>query len=225
MLNLSYFLNPQTPAYGNGEGPVFEPDKQMCCGDSCNTLKISMSNHHGTHLDAPLHFDPDGKSLSDYPADFWYCKNVILLDCPLDEGEILTPEKLGECLSRLDNLEKDNVDALILKTGWSKRRGSEEYMLKPPGFHSDLADYLRSEFGQLKFFGFDVISLSSFTNRPMGRIAHKTFLAQKPEILILEDLNLNSVESMAFDGIENLLIAPLMIEKGDGAPCTVFANL
>jgi len=40
--------------------------------NTANTLDISICNHAGTHIDVPKHFFNSGKSLSDYPASFWF---------------------------------------------------------------------------------------------------------------------------------------------------------
>ena len=222
MINLSHTIHEQIPTYGNSSGPKLTADKQICAGDSCNTIKVEMSNHHGTHLDAPLHFNPHGKSITDYSEDYWFCRKAELIDCPLENYEILDIKKLEACLSA-DGTR--TTEALILKTGWSLRRETSDYWKTPPGFSPELADLLRSRFPRLKFFGFDIISLSSFTNRNLGRAAHKRFLAMEPEILILEDLNLNRFYEDSTLMLSNLLVAPLMLEGADGSPCTVFANI
>jgi kynurenine formamidase len=66
----------------------------------------------------------------------------------------------------------------------------------------------------------DLISVSSYSNRSEGHKAHQAFL--KPEIgnpiLLVEDMNLNIKGPFS-----KVIIAPLLIEKADGAPCTVLA--
>ena len=47
MIFLSYFLSNETLLYGNGSGIVLSPDKEIICGDSCNTTNISFPNHSG----------------------------------------------------------------------------------------------------------------------------------------------------------------------------------
>ncbi len=41
------------------------PDRLMSVekGDVCNLTAFSMCAHNGTHVDAPFHFLPDGKTL------------------------------------------------------------------------------------------------------------------------------------------------------------------
>ena len=57
---------------GLHDGMVHWPDnppvqigfvKAIDKGDVCNVSKISMGVHSGTHMDAPLHFFQDGKSI------------------------------------------------------------------------------------------------------------------------------------------------------------------
>jgi len=38
-------------------------------GDDCNLSEITMSAHAGTHMDAPLHFFPDGKTIDQFPVE------------------------------------------------------------------------------------------------------------------------------------------------------------
>ncbi len=49
------------------------------------------------------------------------------------------------------------------------------------GFHPKLANFIRKNFPKVRIFGFDSISISSFTDRILGREAHKAFL--DPNIL------------------------------------------
>jgi kynurenine formamidase len=67
----------------------------------------------------------------------------------------------------------------------------------------------------------DLISVSSYCNRLEGRKAHYAFL--NPEegepILLIEDMKLD------IDGpIDKVIVAPLLIDKADGSPCTVIAH-
>src|SRR6266566_1726521 len=63
---------------GLHDGMVHWPDnppvqigfvKAIDKGDVCNVSKISMGVHSGTHMDAPLHFFQDGKSIDTMPLE------------------------------------------------------------------------------------------------------------------------------------------------------------
>ena len=43
--------------------PVRTPVLRMEKGDSCNLTALSLCAHNGTHVDAPFHFLPDGKTV------------------------------------------------------------------------------------------------------------------------------------------------------------------
>ena len=213
---LSYYLSEQTPLYGNSKGINFNLDKQINCGDSCNTMNLSFPNHSGTHIDLPSHFDKNGKTLSDYPAKFWEFNNVSVFDLSGTAGDsqMITPEMF-------QNLEDINVDLLLIKTGYGKYRGTDRYTLTPPGLSSKLAGYFRNNFPKIRCIGMDLISITSYSNREEGRKAHHEFLnpkgSEKP-ILLIEDMNLDITCS-----IKKVIVAPLLIEKADGVPCTVLA--
>ncbi|MBF0237481.1 MAG: cyclase family protein [SAR324 cluster bacterium] len=222
MLCLSYPLGARTPAYGNGTGAVITPDKQMCNGDSCNTATLSFSNHLGTHVDCPSHFKQDGETLTDYAHDFWFCSPVQVLRIPLKDAEVCTQEHLEFALDVAEIVEP-NAKAVLIVTGWHARRHEENYWKSPPGFHPEMSDWLRNQFPKIRFLGFDVISLSSFAHRDIGRAAHRAFLNHSFPVMVLEDMNLEPVGQETI--LNNMLVSPLFIDKLDGAPCTIWANL
>lgn len=215
MLLLSYHLSSKTPLYGNGVGIEFTPEKQIRNNDSCNTMNLSLPNHSGTHIDFPSHFDPEGKSLSDYPAEFFEFNEVEIVDLSgeIDDCQIISHDFF-------DPVENIKTDLLLIKTGYGTFRGTDRYTLTPPGLASELAPFFRKNFPKLRCIGMDLISVSSYSNREEGRKAHHAFLnPDKGEpILLIEDMNLN------VDGPFNtVIVAPLLIDNADGSPCTVLA--
>ena len=76
---LSHVLTKHTPAYGGGEGMRIEHEKQINCGDSCNTAKLAFSNHLGSHVDAPRHFIESGITTESYePQDWIFIKPLVI---------------------------------------------------------------------------------------------------------------------------------------------------
>jgi arylformamidase len=215
---LSYPLNSQTPVRGPGAGVKVTTDKSLHGGDSCNTLNISFSNHLGTHVDAPFHFCERGAKLTDFAPETWWVKNarcIQLSECP--------PSASMMGCEILDGLEPDDaVEALFLRTGYWKLRAEEIYRNFSPGFSPELADAIYALFPQVRFFGFDIISLSSFQHRGIGKAAHLAFLDRPAPIMLIEDMDLSQVES---NRLQNVLISPLFVDAADGSPCTVWAGL
>lgn len=215
---LSYKLDKNTPAYGNGAGVECIQDKSMAHGDSCNTSRWNFSNHLGTHLDFPRHFGEHGKTLDDYPIEFFVFKRVGFVDLgDVPSGKIISWQDL-----KLYDIPSD-IEILLVKTGFCNKRNSPIYWQENPGFSPQLADDLRNRFPSLRILGFDSISLSSFAHRELGREAHKRFLDHDRPILPLEDMDLSHItETIKF---KQVVAAPWMVHGADAAPCTVMAEV
>ena len=65
-----------------------------------------------------------------------------------------------------------------------------------------------------------MISLTSQLDKQEGKKAHIEFLV-KNDILVIEDMNLENLNSTPFE----LIVSPLLIEDIDGSPCTIIARL
>ena len=215
MIFLSYYLSLNTPLYGNSNGIKFILDKQIRKNDSCNTMNISFPNHSGTHIDFPVHFDPEGKSLNDYTPEFWEFNHVEIVDL---SGKITDSQIIGHEYFKLEN--NVNTEMLLIKTGYGDFRGTDRYTLTPPGLSSGLAPFFRNKFPKLRCIGVDLISISSYANREEGRRAHHAFLNPKEgdPILLIEDMKLDNISQLKM-----VIVAPLLIDNADGSPCTVLA--
>ena len=215
---LSYSLSLDTPAYGGGDSIKIYHEKSIEKGDSCNTSYWSLSNHLGTHVDFPRHFVRAGKTSEDYSPDFWIFHSPFILDIsPVEPGHILEPEAVD--MDAVPN----NIDMLVIKTGFCHLREKDIYWENNPGFAPGMATSLRKRFPHLRVLGFDSISLSSFALRKIGREAHKAFLDHPRPILLLEDMELSIVNNNM--QLKQIIVSPLRVEGADGAPCTVFANI
>ena len=187
-------------------------------GDSCNTSCWSLSNHLGTHIDFPRHFVRAGKTSEDYDPEFWIFRSPFILDIsPVESGLIIDSEAVD-----MDAV-PDNIDILMIKTGFCCLREKDIYWKNNPGFSPDLTVFLRKRFPGLRVFGFDSISLSSFAYRKTGHEAHKAFLDHPNPILLLEDMDLSAIDNSV--KLKQVIVSPLRVEGSDGAPCTVFANI
>ena len=212
---LSYFMNAETPLYGGEKGIDVQPLGQISKGDTANTKSIKLHNHSGTHIDFPNHFIAKGKSSSDYDASFWHFQSPFLYERTATPSELinLTQEDLKTISSQ--------TDFLIIKTGFGQYRVQQKYWKFNPGLSPESADVLREQLPNLRVVGMDFISLTSFQNRPLGRVAHHAFLGGDRPLLLVEDMNLSSLETHP----KKMICTPLMIEKLDGCPVTIIAEI
>jgi len=216
-LYLSHFLGPETPFYGGDGSFQIEKLRSIEQGDSCNANKWSFPNHAGTHIDLPRHFVADGSCMDDYPPDFWLFTHVGVIDISdVKPGFVISAELFENFRISQD------VELLLLKTGFGKIRTTPAYWRENPIFTPDLAGYLRNRIPRLRVFGFDTISVSSWYDRSMGREAHRAFLGGDRPILLLEDMNLAMIDAQRV--LSRVTVAPLLVAGADAAPCTVIAE-
>ncbi len=220
---LSFPWGPSCPPYGNGQPCSIVRKSQISEGGSSNSLWISGSNHIGTHMDFPLHFCQNGKSVDQYaPADFIFsCPLTIDLD-DFPEQTLIDPTHVEAFFSQ-EKVSKPNesvVDLILLKTNATRFRGQNQYWERGPGLGLGLAAYFRSHFPLLKAVGIDAISITSYAHRETGRAVHREFLCESHPLMLIEDMNLQPLNTLS---LTSVIALPLRIEGGDGAPASIIA--
>ncbi|NQT49963.1 cyclase family protein [Candidatus Kuenenbacteria bacterium] len=209
---LSHPIENTTPLYAGEKNISLKSELLISNGDSCNKMMWSFSNHTGTHVDAPLHFVDKGKSITDYNAGEWLFDNICLVELKdTSHGHIIS-------INDLSNVVRD-CELLIIKTGFEKHRNEDLYWQNSPGLNPELAEYLKSVCPSIRAVGFDFISVSSLSNRNLGRQAHKQFLSNN--ILLIEDMKLGELISIP----QEIIVSPLIVDQADAAPCTIFAKI
>ena len=218
MIYLSYIIDTNTPTYGNRNRFNIVKKSDISKGDIANDSAIDTTVHIGTHIDMPYHFYNNGQTIEDVDANFWIFSKILFLD--------IKPNSLvieDELIKELDTIEDIGYEILIVKTSICDIRGERDFWEKNYGFSPNIADYLRERFFNIRVFGFDSISVSSFQNRLVGREAHKRFLDPKKPILLLEDMDLREVNSKT--KFKQVIISPIRVANCDGLPCTVFGEI
>lgn len=219
---LSYLVTENSPRYG-GKGIVSLPrTREISKGHTSNNSELHLAAHLGTHIDAPFHFDNNGKTVDSYPPDFWICKHPFLINYTAKPAEVIELDILLDQLEEIPSL----CDFLLLNTQFSRFRNDnvETYIFNNPGISPEIGTWLRKN-TSVKMIGFDFISLSSYPQRELGRKAHKAFLStleingeEIDPILIVEDMNLSKLEICP----SKIIVSPLRYEMADGSPVTVF---
>jgi len=214
---LSHTISDPIPVYGNPSAAIENQSlKSINNGDSCQTHRIGIENHWGTHVDCPAHFFLNGKKVNDYEETFWHFSHPEIIKISPEPNELITKHQFE---SRLTS----DTDLLILNTGWAKLRGTDNYSCHNPGLHPEIGLWLRRLYPEIRAIGFDLVSISSYQNREMGRKAHQAFLdpdGYGNPILIIEDMFIPDVADPY--SLERVLVAPIKVSGIDSAPCTIF---
>lgn len=225
ILRLSYILSETMPLYPGTPGTELSPVKSKERGDSCNTSRIVISNHAGTHIDGPAHFETSGRTISDYDPNSLVFESISIADCRKEAGTPILPRDVEGYLY-------DNTDLLLIRTGFGKYRnavtGSHDgdlYCSRNPYLHLETALMLRERDSNVRAIGVDCISISSLANRDMGRRAHEALLStgkyRNNPILIIEDMLIPD----DLTRVDEIIVVPLYCQGIDSAPCTVLGFL
>lgn len=216
---LSHIITSETPSYGNKNRFQRQMISSIQKGDIANESRIETNVHMGTHIDMPFHFYDNGQTIENYDADFWFFNRAAMIEIE-PKSQIIYKEVI-EALE--EKRVSSEIEILLVKTGIEKVRTQERFWAENPGFSPQLYDYFIENFPKLRIFGFDSISVSSFTERVIGREAHKRFLNPSYPILLLEDMNLENLTPSS--KIKEIFVSPLRVGRCDGLPCTVVATL
>lgn len=104
-------------------------------GWACETL--TLTNHCGTHVDAPWHFGPvsggaPAATIDMMPLEYCYGDGVVLRFTDKKAGDKIDVADLERELDRIQyNLKP--LDIVYINTGWDKYWGTPNYILEKPG--------------------------------------------------------------------------------------------
>lgn len=197
-IDLSVLLNENTPVYP-GDAPVKISKSGSYDTHGYLDHNVSFNNHNGTHIDAPIHMIPNGKTLDRFGPEK-FIGNGVLIDV-----------RDGTDLIKVQNTKIEQGDIVIFWTGMEFGKG--EYYTNYPAISEEIAKYLVQH--NPKMVGTDTCS---FDNKE-GFPNHKILLGE--EILLIENLtNLNALENKKF----KIYALPLKLQL-DGSPARVVAQI
>lgn len=177
--------------------------------DYCHVDYLMCGSHAGTHIDAPYHFLPEGKRITDFPVSRFIGEGVVADLRNKKAGEVITAEELKPCLAKIQP-----GDFLLMQTGWCEKYGTEEYFNHP---------YISAEAAQLLVkCGVSIVAVDFLNVDPTlweQWDTHPIFLGS--EVLIIENIN----HSLDLDPDKRycFCFAPMKLGGSDGAPIRAFA--
>jgi arylformamidase len=183
------------------KNPDFNKEKLTSISDEGYELyKICMSNHIGTHIDAPAHFIQDGALINQLPL------NDLI-------GKTMVVEILDEHTISVDELKKMNLKGnirVLFKTRNSKLIDENKLTKDFVYVDKEAASYLVER--GIKLIGLDYFSIDRIEDQ--DKPAHIK-LAEN-NVVVIEGINLLNVEPGEYE----LTALPMKI-NADGAPARV----
>jgi arylformamidase len=163
---------------------------------SVNVGKIEMSTHTGTHIDAPYHFENEGKRVINLPVELYTGPALVIELTGADE---ITVESIEGKI-------KENTKRVLFKTSCWKDRNIFPEKIVPVS--PEVVPYLKKYGAGL--IGVDMPSVDPLDSKEL--LAHHAL--HKHNIHILEGLILDEVP----EGEYELIALPLPLTDGDGSP-------
>jgi len=192
---------------------------------------LNLGEHTGTHFDAPIHWIT-GKDLPGNATDTIPPRKFIGPACVIDvTADVAQSPDFLLTIERVEQWEQEHgrfpADAWVLvRTGWSKRQGREEFLglhadgsSHSPGFHPSCSEYLAKE---RDILGVGVETVGTDAGLAGGfepPFPSHTFMHGAGKFGLTSLVNLDALPLTG-----SILIAtPLKIVNGSGSPVRVIA--
>ncbi|SDJ11286.1 arylformamidase [Salimicrobium halophilum] len=163
---------------------------------SVNIGDITMSVHTGTHIDAPFHFDDEGKRVLDLDVNV-YIGRAEVVDCRGYTS--IGPEAF-------EGIDLSGIGRVLVKTDAST--DPADFPVEAPYLTPELAPFLEER--DIRLIGVDVPSVDPMESETLE--AHHALFAHG--VHILENAVLADIEP----GTYELCALPLALEEADGSP-------
>lgn len=183
-------------------------------GSAVRITHLGMATHVGTHVDAPVHFLADGRSIDQYPLEAFYGPGVVL-DVRRDGVVALEADEL-EAVGQ----DVRPGDIVLLSFGYAERFGEPDYY-DHPYLSEGAADWLLDR--EVRMVGVDTVTPDMpGAHRPADYAfpVHMKLLGR--HVLIMENVG-PGVAELAGKRVE-VLAVPLPVRGADGAPVMALAR-
>ncbi|HJQ29916.1 MAG TPA: cyclase family protein [Rubrobacter sp.] len=217
-VDLSHTLEEDIPAYPTHArfGKTLYESYEY--GDVARHHGLTMSEHTGTHMDAPLHFISEGRA--HYGTDEIPLGRLAGRAATIDATELLVGDLLA--VEHVEGWEEqhgaiETGDRVLIRYGWDERWAvgpeGRRYLEDWPGLSGDAAEYLVGK--GVSLVGCDTLAVDAKVS--VENPAHYALLGN--EVYIVENLkNLELLPPFCL-----FMALPLKIKGGSGSPVRAVA--
>lgn len=195
--------------------------------DAFTMEEVTMNSHTGTHIDAPLHFIEEGKTLDEFPIDKFMGEGVAIDITPKEPGDAITPEDI-EIYE--DEIQDDDV--LMLHSNWDQYHGkTTEYLFEFPYLRDDTAELI-ADLG-VKAVGTEGASVGGWVGEVPNHGPNTDVGADESHLPLLENdiIPIEEVRNLSevLDGDDSqrafFFYPPINFQETSGASVRAFAFL
>jgi len=215
-LRLDAAYQHQTPVGVKNVQLAFELIKDYPGGQGQQVRSVTMRLHHGTHVDAPMHFHPGGTAIEDTPLETFYGETVLVDLTSVRENEPIGPELIAKAL---DGREITG-SRVLLRTDWNRHYGEPDYQARSPYITPSAVHWLVERRPVL--VGYDYSHPKDAPDAPAPVYAVRTFLGNNIAPLgYLRNLDLIdpsrpatlSAFPLSFEGVEASPVRAVVIQE------------
>ncbi len=217
-IDLSHTLEegiPAWPTHARFSSTLYESQE---LGDVATHHGLTISEHTGTHMDAPLHFVPEGPAhygTDGIPLESLAGRAATIEATDLGAGDLLGVNRIRAWEREHGPIERG--DRVLVRYGWDERwtTGLEgrRFLEDWPGLSGEAAEYLVGKGTAL--VGCDTLAVDAAGSRENP--AHHALLGN--EVYVVENLkNLGRLPPFSF-----FMAFPLKIKGGSGSPVRAVA--
>lgn len=149
VVDLTHPWDGDFPTFDGKPGILYEPDK-ILDRDGYQLWKLTIFEHSGTHVDAPLHFSADGQSVAEIPVDKLMAPLVVVdirEKAEKDADAQVTPDDLKAWIAAHGDMPENCCVAM--NSGWARhldtdkfRNADQDGTMHFPGFHVEAVQML-----------------------------------------------------------------------------------
>lgn len=209
MVDLSHRLEAMMPSWPTHAKFCQDLLESYAMGDTSAHHQLTMSEHSGTHLDAPVHFVAGGSGIDETPLER-VLGRAATIEAPVGPNGTVSRSMIEAWEEEHGDIRQG--DAVFFHFGWDRlwatRPQGNAFLKDWPGLGVDAVQYLIEK--EVRLASTDALSLDVFTSTDFP--AHNMLLGHG--ILIGENFaNLGRLPPFSF-----FVGAPLKIKGGTGSP-------
>lgn len=165
--DMTHTLDADFPTFGGVPGISYDKAFDFA-RNGYNLYNLTINEHTGTHIDAPLHFSADGQSVDEIPVSNLVCPLCVIdirARAAEDRDTQVTPDDLKAWIAT--NGPIPDGACVAMNSGWADKVGTAEFRgadparpggLHFPGFHIEATKMLMEETGAVAM-AVDTLSL------------------------------------------------------------------
>jgi len=225
VIDLTHTLDDRSPNWeGTEQSPFHAEELGNLARDGYYSRSFTTEEHYGTHLDAPAHFAADGWTVEQIPAERLVRPLAVLnvrAKAMLDSDYVVSLQDVADWERQHGAIPEGAV--VMAYTGWEEYWGSQaryrneqpDGLTHYPGFGLEAAEFLVNE-RHVVGLGIDTMSVDIGTTTTY------------PVHLFTSQAGLYHLENVAGLSLlppvgATLVVAPLKLEAGSGAPARLLA--